>query len=154
MERKIIITIYYFFILLVIVSCTIPVTIHRAAMNGNVESIQERLQIGDNVNAYDRLGWTPLMWAVYYNQLNAVKYLLSQNANPNCTSVDSYGTFRKGTTPLMLCANYDYRVIAKILITSGANPNQKDEFGNTAITYAELNNYLEMLVLLQNSSGN
>ncbi len=121
-------------VIILTISCTIPITIHRAAMNGNVESIQKRLEMGDKVNTFDKFGWTPLMWAVYYNQLNAVKYLLSQGANPNCIAASEYGSFRKGTTPLMLCANYDYRVIAKILITSGANVNLKDQYGNTAMT--------------------
>ena len=69
-------------------SCTWALSIHRAAMNGRVDQITKRMEKGDKVNAYDNYGWTPLMWAVYYNQLNAVRYLISQGADVNYASKD------------------------------------------------------------------
>ncbi|HOT44306.1 MAG TPA: ankyrin repeat domain-containing protein [Spirochaetota bacterium] len=141
-------------LLMPVVSCTLAVTLHRAAASGDVGAISRRLEMGDRVNQHDRYGWTPLHWAAYYSQMNAVKYLLAKGADPNCVTVDSYGPFTKGTTPLMLCAYYDYRVLAKVLVDAGANVHAKDDLGNTAITFAEVNNLLEMMTYLKEASKN
>jgi ankyrin repeat protein len=135
-------------------SCSTINTLPRAAMCNDVDGIRQRLELGDNINMHDRYGWTPLMWAVYYNQLNAVRYLISRGANVNCVARDDYGSFYRGATPLMLCAMYDYRVLANLLIRSGAHVGLKDRYGSTAFTIAELNNFLEMADLLEKASKN
>ena len=42
-------------------------SIHRAAMNGNIEAVKQHLDAGTDVNAKDEntdfIGWTPLHWA-------------------------------------------------------------------------------------------
>lgn len=132
--------------IMTVLSC--QMTLPRAAMTDDIPLIEKRLELGDNINMYDRYGWTPLMWAVYYNQQDAVKHLLSRGANPNLPARDDYGSFYRGATPLMICAMYDYKVLADMLIVSGVNLTARDRRGNSAVDIAEQNNLLEMMNLL------
>ena len=41
-------------------------SIHRAAMNGNIEAVKQHLDAGTDVNAKDVSKWTPLHYAAFY----------------------------------------------------------------------------------------
>ena len=58
--------------------------LHYAAKAGHVEVLRILLDSEKiNVDVTDDGGWTPLIWAVEHDQIEAVKLLLKRNADPN-----------------------------------------------------------------------
>lgn len=68
-------------------------TIHEAALAGNVEVVQRLLTEGEEVDARDEFGMTPLHWAALLGQVETVQLLLGQGAEVNARDND-------GGTPL------------------------------------------------------
>jgi ankyrin repeat protein len=104
--------------------------LHFAAELGSLEVAKFLIKNGADVNAKGENGSTPLHQAVLKHNTNIVSLLISNKANINAQTTAKI-------TPLMLACGiaYDYE-IAKILIESGADVNIKDQFGNTALSFA------------------
>jgi ankyrin repeat protein len=79
-----------------------------------------------------------LIDAVRSNDLNQVRTLLNNGANPNASG---------GMTALMYAAQNGHLETAKLLIDKGADVNAKD-YGMTALMYAAQNGHLEIANLL------
>ena len=86
----------------------------------------------------DDENWTALHHAVWQENANMVKYLLSLNINPDPRA-------DHGITPLMIAASKGLPRIAKLLISNGSDRIMKDEFGNIFIHYAVMNNMPEFV---------
>jgi len=129
---------------LTIVSCG---SLTRSAANGDVEGVKTYLDKGENVNGYDWEGWTPLMWAVLYNQYAAVKYLLERGAIPDAPSKDYKKGLSAGSTALMICAYYNLAASAKLLLKAGADRNLKNSKGDSALSLARYYNHGDVLAL-------
>jgi len=73
-----------------------------------------------------------LMTKVMYNDIDAVKQLLSSGANVN-EQDETYGS-----TPLLMACSYeDYTEMVKLLLEHGADPNIQDKvYGSTALIAA------------------
>ena len=56
---------------------------HIAAREGHVEVIKELIDAGAKVDPLDVGQWTPLIWACYKGQVEAVDVLISHGANVN-----------------------------------------------------------------------
>ena len=78
----------------------------EAAMKGDAAKLQTLLDAGGSPGNFDKWGWTPLHWAVYYNKLEAVTFLLKHGADPNLQVTKSYRSIKPGSTPLMVAAYY------------------------------------------------
>ena len=90
--------------------------LHKAAMYGVVELVQELLQKGANLNAKDDYGNTPLMLATVIRNEKIVRELLSQEGiEVNVKNND-------GSTALTLAVNGRNIEIAR-LITSHIDPS-------------------------------
>jgi len=111
-------------------------TLSRAAVDGDLALVKERVQSGDPVNGIDKWGWTPLMWAVYYGNFPVTKYLLDHGADPNIKTQSEYGNYLPGTTALILAAAYGHDDAVAALLKKKANPNVVDRRGKTALAYA------------------
>lgn len=74
-------------------------------------------------------GYTPLHFAVLYNQVNVVKLLLHHRANASKAN-------KAGSTPLHLACEYVYVPIVALLLKDGADPCLKDSKGCTPLHYA------------------
>ena len=66
----------------------VPVAAHdsrllRAALACDATKLREALDSGDDVNAYDEHGMTPLLTAVFIGDREAVRLLLEAGADPN-----------------------------------------------------------------------
>jgi ankyrin repeat protein len=72
---------------------------------------------------------TPLMEAIHYDNLAAVRLLLKQGASVNVTN-------EGGATPLMLAAHDGRPTAAQLLIAAGASVNGQDHQGDTPLTEA------------------
>ncbi len=86
-----------------------------------------RLQDGDDVNARDERGWTPLHRAAAFGRTpGVVTALVEAGAAPNARD-------RKGRTPLHVAACFGKAVpaVAEALLAAGADPAAKDEGDKT-----------------------
>lgn len=109
----------------------------KAAIDGNLDAVKERIQAGEGVNEIDKWGWTALMWAVYYRQLPITNYLLEHKADPNIQATAVYGAMSKGCTPLTIAGYYGLDDHAAALVKHGAYRDLADASGKTATDYAK-----------------
>ena len=95
------------------------------------ETIEFLIGEGLDVNAIDWYGHTPLMWAIRYQNVPAIRVLLAHGAAELIEHKD-----RKGITPLFLALKkpYSYEMI-KLLLDAGANPDIKPTGG--PVTFRE-----------------
>ena len=123
--------------------------LHSAASIGDKELVELVLAGGADIEAKDRIGKTPLCYAVDDGRTEIVAVLLAHGANPNSRDKD-------GWTPLHdavdrhLTENYRRRRaedavaaeigrIIELLLIHHANPDAKDNSGYTPLCYAMSN---------------
>jgi len=119
--------------------------IFAAAQEGTVDDVKSFLDKGVDVNAKDKYGQTPLHIAVGRENIEIVKFLVSEKgADVNAKEVDE-------KTPLHLAASYNDKVeIARFLVSNGADVKAKNNGGYTPLHKAvggknvELVRYLVM----------
>ena len=103
-----------------------------ACKNGSSELINRLLQIPKIIDVQDENGWTPLIIAIYNNQIEVVKTLLMNGAS---LSICNF----KGTTPLMYAKSayvkYKDPEIIKLLISLDVNIYQKDYTNKNVLDY-------------------
>jgi len=113
-----------------------------AVRNGNLETIKsyvaQRPQVIDQKN---ERGFTPLILAAYYNQLEVFNYFIAQGA-------DIHAPDAIGNTALMGASFKGYIDIIQKLITLGADVNVRNSQGATALIYASTFNKPEIAKLL------
>jgi len=121
--------------------------IHLSAATGNLEKLKELTKVNpDKVNELDEFRMTPLMWAAYKGQKEAVELLVSLGATLD--GVNRPVPVRFGQTPLHLAIKNGHKEIAKILLTYGANVNDVDIFGRTPCHYAVVNGDEDLVAFL------
>lgn len=99
-----------------------------AATQGNADTVSTLIAGGADVNARDKHGWTPLMFAAKYNaNCEVTQLLIAAGANINARG-------ERGTTPLMFKAAHkeDLRVVQS-LIAAGADVNASNHMGVTVL---------------------
>ena len=107
--------------------------------------VQELIYSGADVNREDDAGWLPLVIAISKGNLEILKLLLRNEANPNminmkpCTPVEF---------PLAKAIERNDVEAVEILIEHGADVNFIDLLGRTPITYTFLRENTEILELL------
>ncbi|WP_262693662.1 ankyrin repeat domain-containing protein [Kordiimonas aquimaris] len=118
-----------------------------AAQTGNIAIIKALLDGGANVNLGDRLrGETALMIRSTAGDTNAVKLLLTYNADPNRADIGQ-------ETALMKAVRGRKFKTAQALIEAGADPNVQDLTGKTALEYAKLSKSRRFIRLLQDAGA-
>ena len=75
--------------------------------------------------------WTPLIYAIYYDNNDVAEYLIKAGANVNCKD-------NLNRTPLMVCAMNGDLTTLQLLIEYDADLNATDNAGRTALTYATI----------------
>ena len=104
----------------------------KAAKEGRTGKARRLLKKGANILAEDRIGWGPLMFAVYGNNIGTCAFLIDRGVDINVKS-------REGLTALMLAACWGYTEICEFLIGKGADVNATDYDGETALKTARSN---------------
>jgi len=107
-------------------------SLHKAAIDGDIDQIRLHLSIGSAVNTKDKKGRTALHFAASESHTEIARVLIAQGAKVNAKDVN-------GRTPLHYCAALqDKTETAELLIVKGADINAKDEKGRTPISRALL----------------
>ena len=122
-------------------------SIHVAAMVGNVEAVQQHLDSGVDVNIKNKLGRTPMLYAIERDDKEIAELLIAKGAiqvpririndavrRSNIEAIKQHlavGTnvderdYDGESTPLHLAADFGEEDIAELLISGGANVNAK-----------------------------
>ena len=106
---------------------------HRAALEGDVSTVNELLEEGvpvDCVNEYDR---TALFYAADNNSTDVIRLLLQNGANANKQT-------RFGFTPLHYAASGNSTEAIAVLVKYGASINIESNIGDKPIDWARQGN--------------
>ena len=92
----------------------------RAIQEGNDWEVEQLIRSGADVNAVDEKKWTPLMYAIrYQNSLSLVELLIKNGANTQIK--DSYNV-----SPLLLAAEYSKNPDIVALLLKGKSGSEQD----------------------------
>ena len=105
------------------------ISIHEAAITGNIEAVKKHLAASRDVNAKDKYGSTPLHWAAYSGHKELVELLIANGADVNAKRENGY-------TPLNIAAGRGHKEVVELLIAKGADLNAKNMFGETPLDAA------------------
>jgi ankyrin repeat protein len=120
--------------------------LHKAAYNGDVESIALLLQHGATIQSPDTYGNTPLHEAASgYNGYKSIELLIKNGALPNAKN-------NFWQTPLHYAVQYSTAQTVATLLKAGADASIKDTYGKTARDYAIARKDEEMKKLLSYSN--
>ena len=110
----------------VLVGCgpsTPDISIHDAALEGNIEVVKQHLAGGADVNNKGLFGGTPLIFA---ESREIIELLIVAGADVNYSP-------KNGITPLARAVIRADKESAELLISSGADVNSKDREGDTPL---------------------
>jgi ankyrin repeat protein len=103
--------------------------LHRAAMRGDAQEVQQLLARGAKLDTQNQYGETPIYSAVLDGRTDCVRVLLEHGASPNAQ--DPYGN------PLLWdAAIHGHTNCVQVLLEHGANPNAQGPEGQTALHLA------------------
>jgi len=91
--------------------------LHFAAQDGDMGKVEELVQDGFLLNAFDELGKTPLHYAAEGGHLEIVRFLLESGADPN-----AHDENQAENTPLREIASNCSFEMAQLLVDAGADP--------------------------------
>ncbi len=123
----------------------------RAAILNDVVTAEKISNVDDLINKKDADGWSPLMFASALDNENMVKYLISKNADDNCSTKGGY-------TSLKLAVSTGSCKIVKLLLENGAKVNVEGDsayWGDSELFLAlrtnlpDINTYMIMDLLLK-----
>ena len=109
-----------------------------ASLKGDIESIKQLIGEGTDINAFGRMGTTPLNNALFKGNRKVVEFLLKNGANINFKD-------KAGYTPLH---SVRLKEDAGILIQNGADLNAKAQNGQTPLHFAVAMERTEIVRLL------
>lgn len=116
-------------------------TLQKSAAEGDRTKVDELIAEGQDVNARDGEGWTPIYYAIRNNHPEVVEALITAGADLNVRDMH-------GQPPLSLAVVYCDAGTAEDLIKAGAEVNAEDSLQWTPLHNAALEGRLEMVSLL------
>lgn len=117
----------------------------NAIRENNKERVIEILEEGDyNINDENAGDDVPLVWASENNYTDVVKLLLDNGADPNIK-----GGMNDQSTSLVSASINGFLDIVKLLIEHGADWNITNNYGSVPLDYAQLNNHILIMQLLE-----
>ena len=121
--------------------CVYPDTLHRAALDGDIEAIETLLATGVDPNARGDRGMSPLHFAARRGYLGVIETLLAAGADPNARGDG-------GKTPLHEAARGRRVEALKALLAAGANVNARDDNDSSPLFLAIFNGSVEAVKAL------
>ncbi len=140
--------------------------LETAAVSGSPEELRREVRIMGGVNATDGHGFTPLDWAARTGQVDMIRELVREGADPDLRDdgpngwaplhhavhkgqleavrallaagahVDAGASRSNGITPLMLACAQGEPEIVDTLLAAGADPHATQRGKETVLTYA------------------
>ena len=101
------------------------VSLHFAALQGNLEAVKQHIEAGSDLNQKDQFGSTPLIIAVTFGKNDVAKLLIDAGA-------DLLIGNNEDSTPLHIAALLCRTEIVKALLEKGANKYLRNINGSTA----------------------
>lgn len=121
-------------------------SLSRDILQGNLENIKRRINLGSSVNDFDPYGYTPLIMALMTNQIDIVKLLVSKGADVNRPDIF-------GQPPLHWAIKLEYLDICQYLIEKGAFTNTVSNYGEPILVYPLLKKNFDLIDLLVNAGS-
>ncbi|XP_063056548.1 DNA-binding protein RFXANK isoform X1 [Engraulis encrasicolus] len=117
-------------------------SIHQLAAQGDIPQLTIHLA-KDNalLNSTDKCGYTPLMWASAFGEIDTVKLLLETGADPNVLA-------RERESALTLASSRGYADIVNLLLEKGVDVDSYDWNGGTPLLYAVRGNHIKCVFAL------
>jgi hypothetical protein len=112
-----------------------------AAYHRDLATVRQLIQRGDDLEARDIDGYTPLMYAANAGAEEIVSALLAAGADADAAD-------NQRSTPLMFAAQHDHLGIVRQLLASGSNPNACGAHGFTALAFAQQNGHQRIAAVL------
>jgi ankyrin repeat protein len=106
--------------------------LHFAAHDGDLARVEDLVEGGFDVNAFDEIGKTPLHYAAKKEHFEVAKYLLAHGANVNAHHEPTISN-----TPLADIAASCSLEMAQLLVDAGADPTIGGWMGLNALHYAK-----------------
>lgn len=117
--------------------CTL---LHYSCANGWLDLVKYLMHSCD-VNAKDKAGNTPIIWAVRKKKLHVIQYLIDCGADVKTVN-------ESGLTLLHRVCFRGWLEVVKTLVSKGCDINAKDELGKTPALFAADNFHLEVILYL------
>ncbi|XP_036594426.1 DNA-binding protein RFXANK isoform X2 [Trichosurus vulpecula] len=117
-------------------------SIHQLAAQGELTQLKEYLLKGDNlVNKPDERGFTPLIWASAFGEIETVRFLLEWGADPHILA-------KERESALSLASTGGYTDIVVMLLERDVDINSYDWNGGTPLLYAVRGNHVKCVEAL------
>ncbi|KAK4807935.1 hypothetical protein QYF61_016166 [Mycteria americana] len=117
-------------------------SIHQLAAQGELSQLKEHLQKGENlVNKPDERGFTPLIWAAAFGEIETVRHLLKWGADPHALA-------KERESALSLASMGGYTDIVIMLLERNVDINIYDWNGGTPLLYAVRGNHVKCVEAL------
>ncbi|WP_226294410.1 ankyrin repeat domain-containing protein [Aquimarina algicola] len=150
--------------------------IFEHSRNGNTNAIKKLYESNSKIiDTVNHKGFSPLILAVYNNQIETTTYLLEHGANPDVQDTSGntalMGACFKGyvemikllikhkvtvdqqnyndATALIFASTFGHTEIVKELLKNGADLKIKDNRGNKAVDHARMQGNTEIVALLE-----
>lgn len=117
-------------------------SIHQLAAQGELSQLKEHLRKGDNlINKPDERGFTPLIWASAFGEIETVRFLLEWGADPHILA-------KERESALSLASTGGYTDIVGLLLERDVDVNIYDWNGGTPLLYAVRGNHVKCVEAL------
>nr|XP_056701051.1 DNA-binding protein RFXANK [Euleptes europaea] len=117
-------------------------SIYQLAAQGELTLLKENLRKGENlVNKPDERGFTPLMWASAFGEIETVRCLLEQGADPHALA-------HQRESALSLASTGGYTDIIVLLLEKDVDIDTYDWNGGTPLLYAVRGNHMKCVETL------
>ncbi|XP_071735395.1 uncharacterized protein [Rutidosis leptorrhynchoides] len=116
--------------------------VHQTASVGDFKGLKKALESGDDKDEKDSKGRTALHYSCWYGELKCAQVLLEAGAKLDALD-------NRKSTALHYAACYGRKECVALLLANGADVTLQNMDGQTPIDFAEVNNHIQVLKLLE-----
>ncbi len=115
----------------------------KAAQNGRIDRIEKMLKDGMDINVQDEMGMTALMYAVYFYEMETVKFITKDcKADVNIQDND-------GDTAMHYAVDSSLDCVVALLLENGAETDIVNKKGVTALQLARKRGQTKIVELME-----